>query len=93
LTKNQGTWMNMPGNLIKPDSGERGMTMCPCLSSKSRYATCGRFGDGLMVPSVFERENYCFALYELCPLFCGSGERNYTERIGTDLEPANMGRI
>jgi hypothetical protein len=46
-----------------------------------------------MVPSVFERENYCFALYELCPLFCGSGERNYTERIGTDLEPANMGRI
>jgi hypothetical protein len=22
-----------------------------------------------MVPSVFERENYCFDLYELCPLF------------------------
>jgi hypothetical protein len=22
-----------------------------------------------MAPSVFERENYCLALYELCPLF------------------------
>jgi hypothetical protein len=43
--------------------------MCPCLSSKSRYAICRRFTDGLMVPSIFERENYCFALYELCPLF------------------------
>jgi hypothetical protein len=43
--------------------------MCPCLSSKSKYATCGHFEDGLMVPSVFERVNYCFALYELCPLF------------------------
>ena len=43
--------------------------MCPCLSSKSKYALCGRFNDGLMVPSVFERENYCLALYELCPLF------------------------
>lgn len=43
--------------------------MCPILSSKSKYATCGRFADGLMVPSLFERENYCLALYELCPLF------------------------
>lgn len=43
--------------------------MCPCLSSKSKYATCRRYEDGLMVPSVFERENYCLALYELCPLF------------------------
>ena len=43
--------------------------MCPCLSSKSKYALCGRFNDGLMVPSVFERENYCLTLYELCPLF------------------------
>lgn len=43
--------------------------MCPCLSSRSNYATCGRFTDGLMVPSVFERENYCLAIYELCPLF------------------------
>jgi hypothetical protein len=22
-----------------------------------------------MCPSLFERENYCFSLYELCPLF------------------------
>ena len=43
--------------------------MCPCLSSKSKYAVCSRFIDGLMVPSFFEKENYCFALYELCPLF------------------------
>jgi hypothetical protein len=43
--------------------------MCPCLSSKSKYATCGRFKYGLMVPSVFERENYCLSVYELCPLF------------------------
>jgi hypothetical protein len=43
--------------------------MCPCLSSRSKYAICSRFTDGLMAPSVFERENYCLALYELCPLF------------------------
>jgi len=43
--------------------------VCPCLSSRSKYAICKRFTDGLMVPSVFERENYCFDLYELCPLF------------------------
>jgi hypothetical protein len=52
--------------------------MCPCLSSKSQYATCGRFTDGLMVPSVFERENYCFGLYELCPLFASAVKRNYS---------------
>ncbi|MFA5362842.1 MAG: hypothetical protein WC335_06330 [Candidatus Omnitrophota bacterium] len=68
------------------------MMMCPCLSSKSRYATCGRFEDGLMVPSVFERENYCFALYELCPLFCGRGESGYPGIIEAGLEPASMGR-
>jgi hypothetical protein len=43
--------------------------ICPCLSSRSKYATCGRYSDGLMAPSVFERQNYCFALYELCPVF------------------------
>jgi hypothetical protein len=42
---------------------------CPCISSKSPYAICGHFQEGLMVPSLFERENYCFALYELCPIF------------------------
>lgn len=46
--------------------------MCPCLSSKSKNATCGRFTDGLMAPSIFERENYCFSLYELCPFFSGA---------------------
>lgn len=50
--------------------------MCPCLSSKSRYALCRRFADGLMVPSLFERENYCFALYELCPLFVMAREHD-----------------
>jgi hypothetical protein len=49
--------------------------VCPCLSSKSKYALCRRYTDGLMVPSVFERENYCFALYELCPLFCLHGKQ------------------
>ncbi len=43
--------------------------MCPCLSSKSKYAICCCFREGLMVPSLFERENYCFSLYELCPIF------------------------
>lgn len=43
--------------------------MCPCLSSKSEYATCSRTEDGLMSPSLYERENYCLDLYELCPLF------------------------
>jgi len=45
--------------------------ICPCLSSRSKYATCGRYPDGLMVPSLFERDNYCFGIYELCPLFNG----------------------
>ena len=52
--------------------------MCPCLSSKSEYATCSRSNDGLMSPSLYERENYCLDLYELCPLFsdvrAGTGE-------------------
>jgi len=51
--------------------------MCPCLSSKSKYATCGHCKDSLMVPSVFERENYCFALYELCPLFASRSKNDY----------------
>jgi hypothetical protein len=53
--------------------------MCPCLSSKSKYATCGHFEGGLMVPSVFERENYCFALYELCPQFASHVKYDYIE--------------
>lgn len=53
--------------------------MCPCLSSKSKYAVCGRFEDGLMVPSVFERENYCLALYELCPLFSSEVQRDHID--------------
>jgi len=43
--------------------------MCPCISSKSEYATCGKSEEGMMSPSVYERDNYCFGLYELCPLF------------------------
>lgn len=43
--------------------------MCPCLSSKSEYATCSRSKDGLISPSIYERDNYCLDLYELCPLF------------------------
>ena len=43
--------------------------MCPCITSKNKYAICNRYHLSLMCPSVFERENYCFSLYELCPLF------------------------
>jgi hypothetical protein len=43
--------------------------MCPCLSSKSEYATCSKAKDELRSPSLYERENYCLDLYELCPLF------------------------
>jgi len=59
--------------------------MCPCLSSKSKYATCRHFEEGLMVPSVFERENYCFTLYELCPIFTSNLKNDcmdIRERIG-----------
>ena len=52
--------------------------MCPCISSKSEYATCGKSEEGMMSPSVYERENYCFGLYELCPLF-------YTGVVQTDI--------
>ena len=51
--------------------------MCPCLSSKSKYATCGRFTKSLMTPSVFQRENHCLNLYELCPLFASHAEDGY----------------
>lgn len=60
--------------------------MCPCLSSKSNYAICGRFPDGLMVPSVFERENYCLAIYELCPLFTLGIKHEYFEIKERDCE-------
>ncbi len=53
--------------------------MCPCLSSKSIYAICGRFTGSLMIPSVFERENYCLALYELCPLFAYGIQYEYID--------------
>ncbi len=53
--------------------------MCPCLSSKNKYAICGRFEDGLMVPSIFERENYCFGLYELCPIFFSDKKDTFFE--------------
>lgn len=45
--------------------------MCPCISSKSIYATCNRHESGLVCPTIFERDNYCFSLYELCPVFLG----------------------
>lgn len=46
--------------------------MCPCVSSKSEYATCNHHESIAMCPSSFEKENYCFSLYELCPVFCPS---------------------
>jgi len=58
------------------------MNICPCLSSRSEYATCGRYLEGLMVPSVFERDNYCFGIYELCPLF----NNPVTQDICADIE-------
>ena len=50
--------------------------MCPCISSKSKYAVCLRHESELMVPSISERINYCFDVYELCPLFLGFKEIN-----------------
>jgi hypothetical protein len=58
--------------------------MCPCISSKSKYALCLRHQDGLMIPSVSERENYCFDLYELCPLF-SQAAKGLADRIGSEL--------
>ncbi|MCM8760569.1 MAG: hypothetical protein NC938_05360 [Candidatus Omnitrophica bacterium] len=61
------------------------MTLCPCISSKSELAICNhRMADG-MVPSLFERENYCFSLYELCPVFCSGS----TKDVAT-LSPINI---
>lgn len=50
--------------------------MCPCISSKSKYAICLQYESELMVPSISERINYCFDAYELCPLFLGFKEIN-----------------
>ena len=41
----------------------------PLFKFKKQICGMPAFADGLMVPSLFERENYCFTLYELCPLF------------------------
>ncbi len=43
--------------------------ICPCISSKSEYATCSKSEEGMMTPSIYARENYCFGIYELCPVF------------------------
>jgi hypothetical protein len=40
--------------------------------------------NGLMTPSVFERENYCFSLYELCPLFASDVKDNYANISESD---------
>ena len=50
--------------------------MCPCLSSRSQYATCSKYELGLVSPSVYERQNYCFGIYELCPLFSASSKED-----------------
>ena len=62
--------------------------MCPCMSSRSIYAVCGKHEEGLMVPSVFERENYCYGIYELCPIF--SPYFMPQEKWETRLEPAGV---
>ena len=46
------------------------MTLCPCISSRSECAVCNHREAIGMTPSLVERENYCFSLYELCPVFC-----------------------
>jgi len=55
--------------------------MCPCISSRSKYALCSRYESGLRIPSTWERANYCFDVYELCPLF-------YNSRIKEGLKKA-----
>ena len=55
--------------------------MCPCLSSRSEYATCSKSELGLMSPSLNERQNYCFGLYELCPLFSVAPKEDLSDRI------------
>jgi hypothetical protein len=39
-----------------------------------------------MVPSVFERDNYCLALYELCPLFASDVKHEYIDIKERDCE-------
>lgn len=46
--------------------------MCPCISSRDKHAICNKSGAGLVCPSLSERENFCFSLYELCPIFLGA---------------------
>lgn len=62
--------------------------MCPCISSKGKYATCSRYYVPITRPSVFERENYCFSLYELCPVFSGGriDREATTDMIGIDYK-------
>jgi|GEM_PF-5331935 len=64
--------------------------MCPCISSMSEYATCGKSEEGLMSPSVYERENYCFGLYELCPLFYKIEADEVRTDISAWLDPVSI---
>jgi hypothetical protein len=61
------------------------MTLCPCISSGNERAICNHREAIGATPSLFERENYCFSLYELCPVFCGGNVKGFTEN-----EPINI---
>ena len=61
--------------------------MCPCISSKSEYAICNKSEDGLLSPSVCDRENYCFGLYELCPVF--SKNRREEDEVCLELSSSS----
>ena len=62
--------------------------MCPCLSSRSENAECNHRGSDDFLPSAFEKENYCFSIYELCPIFCSGAEPDeaIAEMVSRDNE-------
>ncbi|MDP2923486.1 MAG: hypothetical protein Q8O30_07195 [Candidatus Omnitrophota bacterium] len=41
-----------------------------------------------MVPSIWERINYCFDAYELCPLFCNSQGEDKLNTVNGHYEMA-----
>ncbi|GEM_PF-2357955 len=54
--------------------------MCPCISSRSDYATCNHHEAAVVHPSEFDRENYCFGIYELCPVFSAGNIQSIIRR-------------
>lgn len=43
--------------------------MCPYFVCCNDYGLCNCYHEGLMCPSIYERENFCCAVFNACPYY------------------------